>query len=172
MRINYCCGRQVLDGFYNVDAVISEHAPRPPELIFELRFADCELVEQTPLPDGCAEELQAMHVIEHFARYDVDAVVREWKRLLSSGGKLILELPNIEAAARNLLAGMQDKMTMFPLYGDASWKSPYMLHKYGYTPKTISALLAFHGFAQIQILPPQTHMRRVNRDMRVEAIKP
>lgn len=171
MRINFACGRQVLDGFYNIDAVEHSKAERPPELLFELRFADGKLVEQIPLADGCATELHAMHVTEHFYRYDVDAVIEEWKRLLQVGGRLVLELPNIEAAARNLLAGMNDQMCMWPLYGDPSWKSPYMIHRWGYSPKTITALLAEHGFKKIQILPPQTHNCRANRDMRVEAIR-
>lgn len=171
MKINFACGRQVLDGFYNVDAVRSELAERDPELLFELRFEQGELVERLPLADGCADELHAMHIVEHFFRYDVDAVVAEWKRLLKPGGLLVLELPNIEAAARNLLAGMADNMTMFPLYGDPSWKSPYMCHRYGYSPITIRQLLEDHGFVKIKILPPQTHRRRANRDMRVEAIR-
>lgn len=173
MRINYCCGRQVLDGFYNIDAVRSEFAPRDPELLFELKFKNGELVEKTPLDDGCADELQAMHVIEHFYRFDVDAVVEEWKRLLHSGGLLVLELPNLEAACRNLLnRGMSDRDVIFPIYGDPSWKSPYMCHRYGYTPSTITQLLVGHGFTKIRILPPQTHKKRVHRDMRIEAIKP
>lgn len=172
MKIHFACGRHVLDGFYNIDAVRSEHALRDPELLFELRFDGGKLIEQLPLPDGCADELHAMHIIEHFYRFDVDAVVSEWKRLLKVGGMLVLELPNLEAACRNLInRGMSDRDVMFPLYGDPSWKSPYMTHRYGYTPTTIAGLLADHGFVGVQILPPQTHKRRVHRDMRVEAIK-
>lgn len=171
LKIHFACGKHVMDGWYNMDAVRHPAAKRDPELLFEMRFKDGELVERIPLKDGCAEELFAAHIIEHFARYDVDAVVAEWKRLLRQGGRLILELPNLEAACRNLLAGMSDQMAMFPIYGDAGWKSPYMLHKYGYTPKTITALLAFHGFDNITLLPPVTHRARANRDMRVEAVK-
>lgn len=172
MKINFACGRQILDGFYNVDAVRSELAERDPELLFELRFDDGKLIEQLPLADGCADELHAMHIVEHFYRYDVDAVVEEWKRLLRVGGLLVLELPNLEAACQNLIKrGMSDRDVMFPLYGDASWKSPYMIHRYGYTPTTISQLLMDHGFTKVKILPPQTHKKRVHRDMRVEAIR-
>jgi hypothetical protein len=171
MRIHFACGKHVWDGFYNVDAVRHPSAKRDPELLFEMRFEDGALVEQLPLADGCATELHAMHIIEHFYRYDVDAVIDEWKRLLAIGGKLILELPNLEAACRNLLAGMSDQMSMWPLYGDPGWKSPYMIHRWGYSPKTIHSLLAFHGFDKITLLPPVTHRARANRDMRVEAVK-
>lgn len=171
MRINFGAGKVIMDRWYNVDAVRHPKAPRDPELIYEMRFDGGKLIEPMPLADGCADEVFAAHVIEHFFRYDVDAVVAEWKRLLRDGGRITLELPNIEAAARNLLAGMSDKMALWPLYGDWSHGSPYMMHRHGYTPKTITSLLAFHGFKDIRILPPVTHGARVNRDMRVEAVK-
>lgn len=171
MRINFGSGKALLEGFYNVDAVRHPKAPRDPELIYEMRFDGGKLIEPMPLPDECADELCSFHVLEHFFRYDADAVISEWKRVLKIGGKLILELPNIEAAARNLLAGMSDQMSMWPLYGDWSHGSPYMMHRHGYTPKTVTALLAFHGFKNIEMMPPRTHRARANRDMRVEATK-
>jgi len=171
MRIHFACGRHVLDGFYNIDAVRHPSAARAPDLLFEMRFENGNLIERLPLDDGCADEFHAMHIIEHFYRYDVDAVLAEWKRLLKVGGRLVLELPNLEAAARNFLAGMKDQMCMWPFYGDPSWKSPYMVHRWGYSPNTITSLLAFHGFTKIAVLPPQTHSAKLNRDMRVEAIR-
>lgn len=171
MRINFGCGRRVLDGWTNIDAVVNPSAPRPPEIIYAMTFKDGQLTEKTPLPDSCAVELQAMHVIEHFYRFDVEAVVAEWRRLLAPGGKLVLELPNLAAACRNMLAGMNDQMVMFPLYGDPSHKDPFMCHRWAYTPATVTALLQAGGFGKVKIMPPQTHGRRVNRDMRVEAIR-
>lgn len=172
MKIHFGAGRHVLSGYYNIDAVRHELAERDPELLYAMRFENCRLIERIPLDDGCADELFAAHVIEHFYRYDVDAVVEEWRRLLRPGGLLVLELPNLEQACRNLIEqGMSDSMVMFPLYGDASWKDPYMCHLYGYTPETITGLLTDHGFKKIQILPPKTHKKRADRDMRVEAIK-
>ncbi len=171
MRINFGCGRIVEDGWFNIDAAVSPRAKREPELLFTMEFDNCKLRSQIPLPDGCATELQAMHVIEHFYRYDVEAVLEEWKRLLEDGGRLILELPNIELAAKNLLAGMNDQMCMWPLFGDPSHCDPYMTHHWAYSPKTISHLLKQAGFTNIEIKRPQTHGPRPDRDMRVEAIK-
>lgn len=112
-----------------------------------------------------------MHVIEHVYRWEANALVLEWARLLKSGGRLILELPNIDAAAKNLLAGQSDQMGMWPLYGDWSHRDPYMMHRHGYTPKTIVALAKECGFVNITMLPPKTHGARANRDMRLEATK-
>lgn len=171
MLINFGCGKQVLDGWFNVDAVRHPKAPRAPDLLYAMSFYDGVLDEQMPLKAGCADALQAMHVIEHFYRYDVSAVLKEWRRVLKVGGRLILELPNLEQACKNLLDGMDDQMCMWPIYGDWGHGDPYMMHRHGYTPKTIMALLNEHDFRKITMQPPQTHGRRLNRDMRVEAVK-
>lgn len=123
---------------------------------------------QIPLPDSCATEVMALHVIEHFYRWEAPAVLAEWRRLLEPGGLLILELPDLAKACRNLLAGKGDQMAMWPLYGDPGPRDPYNCHKWGYTPKTMAALLGECGFGKIKMLPPQTHGRRLERDMRVE----
>jgi predicted SAM-dependent methyltransferase len=132
-----------LQGYFNIDAVHNDKAPRPPDLLHEIKFDSAGNVENPiPLPDGCADELFAGHILEHVAEYEALSLVLEWKRLLKTGGRLILELPNIEAAARNLLAGMEPQMWRFAFYGDGSHKDPFMLHKFGYTPKSVKELVS------------------------------
>lgn len=173
MRVNWWCGRQVLDGWYNVDAVLHKKAPRRPELLHIVEFdADGVVLNPLPLADGCATDLQAMHAIEHVHEWQAPHLLAEWRRLLAPGGTLVLELPNIEAAARNLLAGRPPQMSMFAFYGDGSHRDPFMTHRYGYTPTTITTLVAAAGFIKVRVLPPQTHGARHDRDMRVEARKP
>lgn len=151
----------VLDGWTNCDVQVSPKAPRPPEVLCDVR--------SLPFADACADEVMALHLIEHFYLWETPALLAEWRRVLKPVGQLTLELPNLRAACENLLANMTDQMCMWPLYGDPSHEDPYMCHRWGYTPQSIKALLADNGFTDIRILPPQTHGRRVNRDMRVEA---
>lgn len=172
MKIDFAAGKHRVPGYFSIDAVEHPKAAKPLDMIHALEFESGNLVNPVPLPDGCAEELQSFHFLEHVARYEADSLVAEWHRLLKSGGSLVLELPNIELAAKNLLAGMGDQFSMWPLYGDWSHKNPYMLHKHGYTPKTLKGLLKAGGFEQISILPPRTHGAKLNRDMRAEAVKP
>lgn len=171
MRINFGCGKQTWDGWYCIDAVRHPKATRDPDLLYVAEFDGGEIRNPVPLPDECADEVNSFHFIEHIFRWQSPAMLREWHRLLKPGGVLVLELPNLEAACRNLLAGMDDQMCMWPIYGDWSHMDPYMMHKHGYTPKTIKALLAECGFKDIVMKPPRTHGARANRDMRVEARK-
>lgn len=170
MKINYACGRMVMPGFFNVDAVANPKAPRPPDLIHAITFDKSGAVASPiPLANGCADELHAYHILEHVYAWEAPALVAEWARLLKPGGLLVLELPNLLAGARNLLDGKGDQMSMWPLYGDPQHKDPFMCHRWGYSPETAAALLV--GFKDIRHLPPQTHSARTDRDMRLEARK-
>lgn len=163
MKLNLGCGRRVLDGFTNVDIQHSPKAPRAPEILADLR--------SVPLPDGCADEAHAYHVIEHFVAWEAPIALAEWRRLLKPGGLLVLELPDLAKAAANLLRGGSDQDCMWPLYGDPSHRDEYMTHRWGYTPQTLTALLRHVGFVDIKVKPPQTHGPRPGRDMRIEARK-
>lgn len=152
-----------MKGWINVDIQASPKAPYPPEILSDVR--------SIPLEDGCADEVMALHLIEHFYLWEVPDVLAEWRRLLKPGGLLVLELPNLLLAAKNLLAGRDDQACMWPLYGDPGHKDPYMCHRWGYTPATLEALLVANGFTQVKHMPPSQHGARVDRDMRLEARK-
>ncbi len=165
VRLNVGCGRQVIDGIVNIDVVRSPNAKRDPELL-------CEMTA-IPLPDGCADEVMAIHVLEHFYRWQVDEVITEWKRLLKSGGQLTLEMPDLFKCMQHILDGQPDNKGYWGLYGDPKHKDPYMCHRWGWTPTTLIALLGEHGFTAIAEETPEWHTRhKFNRDLRVTARKP
>lgn len=171
IKINIGCGKQTWDGFYCVDAVAHKKATRPPDLIHAFNFDGDRLQNPLPLNDGVSSELHNYHFIEHFYRWEAPALISEFHRLLKIGGRLIMELPDIEKCARNLIKGSSDQLSMWGFYGDPGWEDQFMCHRWGYTPGSIAALLKDGGFTKINILPPKTHGRRVNRDMRIEAVK-
>lgn len=172
MKLNIGCGKQTWDRFFCVDAVKHPKATRAPDLLHAFQFNGAVLTNPVPLPDGQASELHSYHFLEHVYSWEAPALLQEFKRLLAPNGLLILELPNIALAAKNLLAGMNDQMAMWPLYGDGKTMDPYMIHRWGYTPTTLKALLTKVGFVAICSGSPQTHGARLNRDMRMEARKP
>lgn len=171
MKINFACGKQTWDGFFCVDAVKHPKASRAPDLLHTLKFDGEVLVNPLPLADGVATELHSYHFLEHVYAWEAPALVREWARLLRPGGKLVIELPNLRSACQNMIAGSTDQMVMFPLYGDPSHKDPFMTHRWGYTPRTARELLEANGFSDARWLAPQTHGARINRDMRLEAVR-
>lgn len=166
LRLNVGCGKYVLDGWFNVDVQVSPKCRRPPELL-----ADAKSI---PLPDGCAETLQAIHVFEHFYRWEVDALIEEWRRLLMRNGVLILELPDLERCCKNILSGAgenskdPDQLGMWGLYGDPRYQDPYMCHRWAWSPKSLMKFLSDHGFDNLKHEPTIYHpVGRDTRDMRI-----
>jgi SAM-dependent methyltransferase len=166
MRLNIGCGSRRLPGYTGVDAVTRSGADivAPANLI--------------PLPDGCADEILAVHLWEHFYLWECDGVIAEWRRLLKPGGQLVLELPNLRKCCENLLAGRvkpgksPDQLSYWGLFGDPTTNDPFMAHRWGWTPETLEAFLVMRGFKSIEHKPTQFHPTgRDIRDMRIEALK-
>lgn len=168
MKINVCCGTRVLPGYVNVD--VQAIGDAQPDII-----ADAKTI---PLPDGCAEEVMAIHAFEHFYRWDCDAVIAEWRRLLHRGGLLVLELPNVLKCCKNVIDGLQrggkdpDQLGYWGLYGDPRTCDPYMNHRWGWAPDTLRRFLMERGFIDVTESSTQFHPAgRLYRDMRLEARK-
>lgn len=164
MKIHLGCGKHYLKGWYNIDAERHKAAPRDPDL-----FAD--ITQPLPLPDGQAKELMAIHLLEHFYEWEVPGVLREWSRVLAPGGRIILEMPDVMKAAKNLLDGRNDQFSMWPLYGDNTLHNPLMCHKWGWCFDTLKPYLERAGFEQIVERPTEWHGRKQDRDFRIEGVK-
>lgn len=170
MKINVGCGSRVLDGWFNCDIARDPNAPRDPELLCDAKAI--------PLADGCADTVMAIHVFEHFYRWEIEGVIKEWARLLKPGGSLILELPNLVKACQNYLSGLKkggkdpDQLARWAIYGDPRTGNPYMCHPWGYSPQEVIDLLHKNGFKKGKEAVPQFHPAgKYHRDMRIEAVK-
>lgn len=170
LRLNVGCGSRTLSGYFNCDIERNPDAPRDPDLLCDAK--------EIPLPDGCAKELMAIHVFEHFYRWQVDAVLVEWKRLLRPGGLLVLELPNLVKCCENYLSGRMkggkhpDQLARWGIYGDPRTGNHWMSHPWGWSPEELQALLEQHGFTKVKHLTTVYHPAgRNHRDMRIEARK-
>ena len=170
MKLNLGCGDKHLPGYTNVDIVESRRGLRPDVI--------CDIRDLKPFDADSVDEVLAVHVIDHVHRWEVEDVLREWARVLKVGGKIVLETPNLVSACKALLEdpikgarpGQEGQMTMWPLYGDPSWKDEHMMHKWLYTPRSLAEVMHKVGFTQIKQTPAQYKMREP-RDMRLEGLK-
>ncbi|MBR0568013.1 methyltransferase domain-containing protein [Azoarcus sp. L1K30] len=171
LRLNLGCGDKVLDGYVNVDVVESRSGKRPDVL--------CDLHRLEPFQDNSVDEILSVHVIEHFWRWEVVDILREWIRVLKPGGRMILECPNLISACEEFLSdperqaggGPEGQRSMWVFYGDPRWKDPYMVHRWGYTPKSLAAVMSKAGLVDARQEPAQYKLREP-RDMRIVAFKP
>ena len=109
-----------------------------------------------PTADNSFSEVYGRHVFEHFSPYEAGKALEEFKRVLISGGKLHLIMPNLLFHMKQLtMPGMSKYVPMTNLdhalssiYGHQTVhpNEPEMCHKWGYTPASLAKLLLDHGF--------------------------
>jgi hypothetical protein len=165
-RLNLGCGDKILEGYVNVDVAASRAGRRPDVL--------CDLHKLEPIETDSCDEVMAIHVVEHFYRWEVVDVLREWLRVLKPGGRMILECPNLLTACQMVLAnpqaaagpGPEGQRSMWVLYGDPAWRDPLMCHRWNYTPDSLRAVMQEAGLVNVQQEPAQFKLREP-RDMRM-----
>jgi len=151
MKLHLGCGGKHWPGFVNVDMVDGADV-------------QCD-IRTLPFEDGYADEVHAIHVIEHFWPWDVENTLKEWARVLKPGGRICLELPCLDKVL-GLFARNQGHPhnTYHALYGDPGHKREEMTHKWCYPRVMMRELLEQCGFVQVTEEDPFFH--RAERDMR------
>lgn len=170
VRLNLGCGDKILAGYINIDTA-SSRKDKKPDIVADIR-------NLKNIKTGIADEILSVHVIEHFYYWEVVPLLEGWKRLLKPGGKLIIECPNLLHACQMIINNPQQasrpdqhgQMSMWPLYGDPSWKDPLMCHKWAYTPESLKAVLSQAGFVDVK-QEAAVYKLREPRDMRITGIK-
>jgi predicted SAM-dependent methyltransferase len=97
----------------------------------------------------------------------VNAVLSEWKRVLTKGGRLVIECPDLKRAASDYIAGNQERL--FSIYGRQRF--PGDAHHWGYDSATLPNLLRDLGFVDIEVLEAQDGHSKFEPCIRVECSK-
>ena len=166
-KLLVCCGPTRPAGFVRLDS----NPKHEPDI----------LATVPPLPPdarGPWDEIDLIHGIEHFLPWEVRGLLVDLHAALKPRGVLVLEQPNLEAAARVLLGldppqcrGILES-AMWPIYGDPAHEDTGYLHRWGYTPATLTALLhEIAPWSRVVSLPQQFHTYAMGRDFRIEATK-
>lgn len=122
-----------------------------------------------------ADAVAAIHVLEHFYRWEVESILIEWRRILKPGGVLIIELPCMDKICNYMAWCTDNKQDMLPfmsihaLYGDDKHRDPAMCHKWGWFTTQLKDTLMRVGFSKIEQCTPLYHFPF--RDQRWECTK-
>ena len=128
--------------------------------------------------DNSVSELLASHVFEHLNPYHVQRILSDWNRILKPSGKLIMEMPDIEAlCARFANANMQERYGILnAIYGSVNTTdsggpdeitSP---HLFGWWKDSLYDFLSHTGYEGIEFMNEKIPHPESN--LRVEAYKP
>ncbi len=166
VKFNMGSGRDKFPGYVNVD-LYSQEADIHKDLLM------------LNLPEECADEIFASHVIEHIPYFYAPNLLARWYSNLKVGGKLIMELPNLEGLCEEFLKSSDEERFVLTLciYGSSAdclsseteAKGTSNPHVWGYYPSLMMRLLEEIGFKDIQILPQQG--KHIGSNFRVEAVK-
>ena len=166
IKFNMGCGRDRIDGYLGVD-MHSDTADIKQDIM------------KLDLPEHCADEIFASHVIEHIPQHRAPSVLEKWLATLKEGGMLVLETPDLAGLCKDYLEqdGADQHMTAMCIYGahvdritpETQEKGALSPHLWGYTPKSLADLCTAVGFKDIKILPVTG--QHPGKNFRLEAVK-
>jgi len=163
VRLNLGCGNKRLDGYLNCD-LAENYTGLAPDVSCDLR--------DLPFDNDFADEILAVHVLEHFYIWEVEDILNEWIRVLKPEGKLVIEVPCLDKIINHFIkfdGAPPVNLAMWGLYGDPSYKDEKMCHRWCYSTSQLKALLDAVGLKEITESEPKYHV--AIRDMRMEAVK-
>jgi ubiquinone/menaquinone biosynthesis C-methylase UbiE len=94
-KINIGCGELTKDGYVNIDLHPEEYPGKG------ILGADAL---HLPFKDESIDEIYMSHFLEHLTYLNVDLGMREWRRVLKIGGKIIIIVPDMDVIAQEWLA--------------------------------------------------------------------
>jgi predicted SAM-dependent methyltransferase len=160
MKAHLACGDVYLRDYVNID-MQGSLGPSPTPTTLDAyyngrtvgtqgdRWIDLR-ADVTELPPFEAEELVAVHILEHFPQAQVPSILKHWYEHLEPGGLLFIDIPDVKQSAM-----LNDEWAMRLIYG--SQKDAYSFHKSGFTANTLTKYLEDAGFKEIRAERRVTH---------------
>jgi len=137
LRLHLGCGKIDHPGFVNIDAIPRRniHYVQPVDRL--QRF-----------DDGSVDLVYACHVLEHFSHLQVPAVLKEWRRVLRTGGRLCLSVPDFDKLLAIYNANGRDANCILnALMGGQEYA--YNYHRVIFTRDYLEQLLLAAGFGTV-----------------------
>ena len=143
LKVNLGSGNKPLPGFVNVDVLPTATGV---DVIADLR-------EPLPFEAGSASVVYASHVLEHFPHAESVEMLREWRRILMPGGRLLVAVPDLLIMAELLLSrsgwfAPPHSPWIGAFYGGQ--KDDWDFHKAGFTEAWLAHTLRLAGYSHVE----------------------
>ncbi|MFA5048804.1 MAG: methyltransferase domain-containing protein [Patescibacteria group bacterium] len=140
--------KTVLDKYYKYDFLFSLNKNF-------LTVADLNHDIQYPLPfqDNSVEEIVIYQVVEHFQQYNVGKLLQNMNRILITGGKILISVPDTKGLAKLLIdSNTEDLENLAIRYLYGTQKNIWSHHYCGYTNNSLKKLLGEYNFGNFKEL--------------------
>lgn len=138
MKLHIGCGERNLTGYKHYDIrKINKH-------IDYVGKAE----DLSKFDDESVDEIYACHLLEHFGRWKVEEVLKEWNRVLVRGGVLRIAVPDFEAVAQEYTENHNLEKLMGLLYGGQDYDYNYHYGTFDFT--YLKEKLQKSGFGKIE----------------------
>jgi ubiquinone/menaquinone biosynthesis C-methylase UbiE len=139
LKLHLGCGMKEIPDFLHIDILDAPHVDI------------CHKVDDLPLPDNAASLIYASHVLEHFGRFEVEGVLREWHRVLMRDGILRLAVPDFGAVvAMYSTEGLRDGLSGLMGLVCGGQRGSYDFHKIIFDEPFLTYLLHKVGFSEVR----------------------
>ncbi len=139
LALHLGCGRRHIPGFVHVDRADFAHIDH-----------HRDVRDLSAFDDGSARLIYACHVFEYFDRLEAAEVLREWRRVLASGGVLRVAVPDFEALVEVYRKTNDLGRVLGPLYGRMVVGDGLIYHKTVYDFHSLGDMLGAGGFVNIR----------------------
>jgi predicted SAM-dependent methyltransferase len=174
MKLNLGCGKDIKDGYINIDAVKTND-----------KVIVGNIVNLTGFANDSIDEIVLSHVIEHLNNKDLRPALKEWNRVLKQNGKIIISTPNVIGTVKALLNKTlntngfarryknwsEEEVVFQMIYGRADIfgdnEPETQQHKTGFSYNRLNRFLEECGFKIIKANSTTDD----NQDLIIEAIK-
>ena len=161
MRIHLGCGNNVKEGYLNIDKYVVGEGIENYDIL------------SLPFALGSVDEILAEHLVEHLSFEEESSFFSEMYRLLSPGGVLRIEVPDLEWVLKKFLNAKDEFQEFYQVgaidhyFGNgpacdnrwgllttAIWGNQNgngQFHKNGYTRSKLLAIQKLVGFSSIEV---------------------
>ena len=163
LKLNLGCGHTYIKGFVNIDKTPWGCTPDLIADALDLHMYENDMVDH----------IHTYALLEHIPPWDTLKALREWFRVLKSGGTIHIEVPDLVRIYEDwLVHGIIDEQTAidFIFGGGKSSSPPYeeQHHLTGFTYSRLARMMKQVGFAKIS----QVESARFHWVLAIDARKP
>lgn len=137
VKLHLGCGRRYIPGFVHIDIVDFPHVD------YVTSIDNLSMFKRNSV-----DLIYSCHVLEHFKRYDVSRVLKEWHRVLKPEGILRTSVPDFEQLVNVYRKYGDLNMIIGPLFGRLDYL--YNIHYNVFDFKMLQRYLKETGFIRIK----------------------